>query len=96
LEKAKDLISGLLTRNRGEYIFRLGQRPPNSVLFNPQSKEQPIKTDEWLGFARTTDEIDMLRKELTNLVEEVGGKVRSFFTYIECMTDRSSGFCSIR
>jgi hypothetical protein len=74
-ERAKDIISGLLTRNRGEFIFRLGQRPPNAILFNPQSKEQPAKTDEWLGVARTPDEINMLRKELTNLVEEVGGKV---------------------
>jgi hypothetical protein len=71
-DRARDMIAGLLTRNRGEYIFRLGARPTNEHLFAPPPKGTDLS---WNGAERTIDELATLRREMTLATEEVGGKV---------------------
>jgi hypothetical protein len=69
------MLAAMLTKHRGECIFRLGMRPINPRLFGTQLV--PDGTDAWVGTPRTTDELDVLKTELKKVVEEIGGKVRS-------------------
>lgn len=81
-DRARDLIASLLTRHRGEYIFRIGSRPPHTELYSGAA----LEGDEgWTGISRTEEEIDILCQGITATVEEVGGKVLScsFDAYIQ-------------
>lgn len=69
------MVASLLTRHRGEYIFRIGSQPPLAKLISGE----PIEGPGWSGTSQTQEEIDTLHKELTNTVEEVGGKVSTLF-----------------
>jgi hypothetical protein len=69
------MVASLLTRHRGEYVFRLGAQPPLSKLISGESIEGP----GWTGTSRTQEEIDNLCQELTKTVEEVGGKISTLF-----------------
>ncbi|KDQ53478.1 hypothetical protein JAAARDRAFT_209844 [Jaapia argillacea MUCL 33604] len=70
-EKARDLIAQLLTRSRGEYICRIGRRPPHSELF----AGQPLNDgEEWLGVDRSLEEMDRLHQLIAQIAEEVGGQ----------------------
>lgn len=75
--QARDLIAALLTRHRGEYIFRIGARPPNTA---PLSGEALKDGEAWSGIARNGQEISLLQQEITATVEEVGGKVYTSYT----------------
>ncbi|KAI0268718.1 GTP-binding protein 1 [Gloeopeniophorella convolvens] len=68
---ARDLLAMLLTQQRGEYLFRLGARPPRAPLF---ANEDLDHADGWVGEDRTDAEIDTMVTNLTQLVEEIGGK----------------------
>jgi hypothetical protein len=72
--QARDLIAALLTRQGGEYILRLGARPPRAPLF---TNEDFDNVNDWTGDRRTEGEIDAKIAHLGQLVEEVGGKVLS-------------------
>ncbi|KAH9978747.1 P-loop containing nucleoside triphosphate hydrolase protein [Lactifluus volemus] len=71
--QARDLIAVLLTQQGGEYLLRLGARPPSAPLF---ANEDINNADGWAGDERTEAEIDMMTTRLSQLVEEVGGKAR--------------------
>lgn len=72
--QARDLITILLTRQGGEYLLRLGVRPPRAPLF---AHEDIDNADGWAGEERTAAEIDMMIGHLSQLVDEIGGKVQS-------------------
>lgn len=74
LERARDLLAGLLTRHRGEYVFRLGSRPTNTRLYNGAAATEG--DEGWLGTQRSEEELNTLKEQLNNAVEDVGGKVR--------------------
>lgn len=71
-ERARDILAGLLTNHKGEYILRLGARPHHSQLF---AGDASTSSDGWIGTPRTEDELQKLCGEVSRLVEEVGGKV---------------------
>lgn len=73
------MVAALLTRHRGEHIFRLGLRPTNARLFGGQPANHDI--DGWAGIDRTDEELTTLKEELTRAVEEVGGKVRQTLSW---------------
>ncbi|TFK54207.1 GTP-binding protein 1 [Heliocybe sulcata] len=71
-DRAKDALAQLLTRARGECVFRIGSRPPNIKLF----AGEPLDGESgWSGVSRTLQEVEKLCKDVTACVEEVGGKV---------------------
>ncbi|KAF8502050.1 GTP-binding protein 1 [Russula emetica] len=69
--QARDLIATLLTRHGGEYLLRLGARPPRAPLFANEDYEN---VNDWSGNQRTEAEIDAMIDHIGQLVEEVGGK----------------------
>ncbi|EPQ57551.1 P-loop containing nucleoside triphosphate hydrolase protein [Gloeophyllum trabeum ATCC 11539] len=69
-DRARDMIAQLLTRAKGECIFRIGTRPPNTRLFSGE----PLDGPGWSGVTRTLEEVDTLCKEVVACTEEVGGK----------------------
>lgn len=75
VEKARNLIASLLTRNFGEYVFRIGAHPPTARVYAGQAATEE---DTWLGTRRTAEELDVIIQETTTLVDEVGGKVCRF------------------
>lgn len=70
--QARDLLATLLTRHGGEYLLRLGARPPRAPLFANEDYEN---ANDWTGNQRTDAEIDAMIDHIGQLVEEVGGKV---------------------
>ncbi|KAH9961331.1 GTP-binding protein 1 [Russula dissimulans] len=70
--QARDLIAALLTRQGGEYLLRLGARPPRAPLL---ANEDLDNANDWTGERRTEIEIDAMIVHLGQLVEEVGGKI---------------------
>jgi hypothetical protein len=77
LTQAKDSIATLLTRQGGEYLFRLGARPPITPLFFDEDLDN---ADNWTGNRRTEGDVDAMIVRLCQLVEDVGGKVFSSVT----------------
>ncbi|OBZ68219.1 GTP-binding protein 1 [Grifola frondosa] len=76
IDRARDIIASLLTRYRGEYIFRIGAHPLHAKLFTGQ----PVTdNDVWNGPARTPEELQNLIEETTKVVDEVGGKTSILF-----------------
>ncbi|KAF4620322.1 hypothetical protein D9613_000686 [Agrocybe pediades] len=73
---ARDQIAALLTQNNGEYVLRIGEKPPREELF---SGELTDASPGWTGTARTADEISTLTQDITRTVEEVGGKTSVLF-----------------
>lgn len=65
------MIAALITRHRGEYVFRIGSQPPRTKLYSGEAFDE----EGWTGISRTEQEVDALRQEITVTVEEVGGKV---------------------
>ena len=66
------MISTLLTQQGGEYLLRIGARPPRAPLY---ANENLDSADGWTGDERTEAEIDTMIERVVQLVEEVGGKV---------------------
>lgn len=73
-DRARDSIASLITRNHGEYVLRIGSHPPQSQLFN-DLEEINDDADGWSGIERSIEDLDFLKEEITQTVEEVGGKV---------------------
>ena len=73
--KAHDLIASLLTRHRGEYVFRIGALPPLPQLISGE----PIEDTGWIGVTRTQAEVDKLHEMTVKVVEQMGGKVSTLF-----------------
>jgi hypothetical protein len=71
-DAARDQIAALITRANGEYVIRIGERPPRNELFTEELNDS---IPGWTGTPRTFDEIEKLIQELKTTVEEVGGKV---------------------
>ncbi len=71
-EQARDLLASLLTRVKGEHIFRIGSRPLHSKLFAGDSISA---TDGQSGTARTVEDSDVIKKGVITAVDEVGGTV---------------------
>ncbi|KAF7792398.1 hypothetical protein EIP86_003435 [Pleurotus ostreatoroseus] len=75
-DKARDLVAGLLTRCRGELIFRIGARPLHTALLTGE----PVTAEaEMHGFARTKEEIETLKTRIAEIVDEVGGKTSKLY-----------------
>jgi hypothetical protein len=74
-DTARDLVASVLTRHKGEYVFRIGSQPPLAKLISGESIDGP----GWTGTPRTKHELEKLRNHLTNTVEELGGKVSTLF-----------------
>lgn len=73
--RCREHIAELLTQNGGEYVFRIGQQLSHKNLFSGELNDE---TQDWSGTAQTIEDIDTLRVRISNLVEEVGGKVECF------------------
>lgn len=73
--KAHDLVASLLTRHRGEYVFRIGALPPLSHLMSGE----PIDDTGWVGMARTQAEVDKIHEMTIKVVEQMGGKTSTLF-----------------
>ena len=73
--QARDLISTLLTQQGGEYLLRIGARPPRPSLF---ANEHLDGADGWTGEERTEAEVNTMIDRIDLLVEEVGGKVHFY------------------
>ncbi|KAI0329403.1 P-loop containing nucleoside triphosphate hydrolase protein [Cubamyces sp. BRFM 1775] len=76
LEKARNLIASLLTRNRGEYVFRLGAHPSATKLFAGQVSNEK---EEWQGAPCNVEELDIIVQEAQAAVDELGGKTSTLF-----------------
>ncbi|KAI0344845.1 P-loop containing nucleoside triphosphate hydrolase protein [Trametopsis cervina] len=80
LDEAQDRIAGLLTRNRGEYIFRIGSRPQHERLFAGQD----IATvDGIIGVTRSAEDMQTLSERLAEVVHEVGGQTSNLYMHTE-------------
>ena len=61
----------MLTDSRGEFILRLGSKPQNQKLFSGDASE----TNDWIGSARTEEDLQKRTSTVARLVEDIGGKV---------------------
>lgn len=71
-DRIQDFVSTLLTRYKGEYVFRIGARPAHDKLF---SGAQDDSDGAWHGSSVSEEQLDTARTVLIQAVEEVGGKV---------------------
>ncbi|KAF8514255.1 GTP-binding protein 1 [Hysterangium stoloniferum] len=76
-EKARDAIAARLTRNRGEYIIRLGAHPSKSSIFNVENKES---LDAAFGIECNESDFKVVESTLLRIAEEIGAKVSTLFT----------------
>ncbi|KAG5715927.1 GTP-binding protein 1 [Termitomyces sp. T112] len=75
-DEARDLVAGLLTQHKGEYVLRTGSQPSHTHLFEGNLTDV---SDGWMGTPRTVEELDILKDQVTKVVEEVGGKTCILF-----------------
>lgn len=75
-DRARDYIAFLLTRGRGEFIFRIGARPQHVKLF---TGDTITAADSAGGTVRTAEELDVLKAAINEVVDEIGGKVSSIY-----------------
>ncbi|CCM01467.1 uncharacterized protein FIBRA_03521 [Fibroporia radiculosa] len=75
-ERARDILTALLTRRRGEYILRIGDHPPNSKLF---AGESLAEIDGWYGTPCTAQDLVVLQKETSRIVDDLGGQTTILF-----------------
>ncbi|KAI0823677.1 GTP-binding protein 1 [Trametes gibbosa] len=68
LEQARNLIASLLTRNRGEYIFRIGAHPTSARLF---AGDAAVVEEGWQGTACTLPELDIIAEQTKTAVDEL-------------------------
>lgn len=71
-DRARTSIAQLITGCKGEYIFRIGSRPPHSSLFAGENVDEATG---WSGLPRTDIEVTSLRLSINRVIEELGGKV---------------------
>jgi len=96
-EKAREMISELLTQHRGEYVLRIGQQPSHTILYAGALTDA---SDGWTGLERTEQDLDVFKERIIKTVEDVGGKVGrpSFVFFIARSVERRGRllFCSRR
>ncbi|KAH9858681.1 P-loop containing nucleoside triphosphate hydrolase protein [Lenzites betulinus] len=76
LEQARNLIASLLTRNRGEYVFRIGAHPTGARLY---AGEAATEGEGWQGTPCTVAELDTIIQQTKAAVDEVGGQLSTLF-----------------
>ncbi|KAI0092948.1 GTP-binding protein 1 [Irpex rosettiformis] len=75
-DEARNQVAALLTRNRGEYVFRIGARPLHERLFTGES----IRAEDGaIGTSRSLEEVNTLSTRLTTVVDELGGKTSTLY-----------------
>ncbi|KAJ2916809.1 hypothetical protein MD484_g3627, partial [Candolleomyces efflorescens] len=75
-DTARDRLAAVLTQNNGEYVIRIGQRPPQESLYGGTLTDE---ADGWSGTARSLEEVQTIVQKLTKTVEEVGGRALVLF-----------------
>ncbi|KAJ2922724.1 hypothetical protein H1R20_g14360, partial [Candolleomyces eurysporus] len=75
-DTARDRLAAVLTQNNGEYVIRIGQRPPQEPLYGGTLTDE---AEGWSGTARSLEDVQTIVQELTKTVEEVGGKALVLF-----------------
>jgi len=68
-------VASLLTRHRGEYVFRIGTLPQLSKLVSGE----PIEDTGWIGATRTQADVDKIHEMTVKVVEQMGGKISTLF-----------------
>ncbi|KAI6121461.1 P-loop containing nucleoside triphosphate hydrolase protein [Pisolithus sp. B1] len=75
-ESARNSLASLLTRWRGECIFRIGARPPTSTLFS----EEPLdNASGWTGMSLAEDHIGKAILGIEKVVVDIGAKMSVLF-----------------
>lgn len=80
---ARDLLSSLLTRGRGELVLRLGSHPPRDTLFFSTALDT---TDGRRGHELSRQQLDSAIKKLNAVTEDMGAVVRIRLYQIYTMT----------
>ncbi|GJE92240.1 P-loop containing nucleoside triphosphate hydrolase protein [Phanerochaete sordida] len=75
-DKARDLVASVLTRRRGELVFRIGARPAYDKLF---AGETTADLGPLQGVARTEEEVEILASRIADVVDELGGKISTLY-----------------
>ena len=75
-DTARDRLAAVLTQNNGEYVIRIGQRPPQEPLYGGTLTDE---AEGWSGTARSLEDVQTIVQELTKTVEEVGGRALVLF-----------------
>lgn len=75
-DRARTSVAQLITGRKGEYIFRIGCRPPHASLF---AEENVDEATGWSGVPRTDVEVTSLQSSVKRVVEELGGKISVLF-----------------
>jgi GTPase len=76
-----------LTRHNGEYVIRIGERPPREELY---SGELTDESAGWKGASRSIEDVQTLVQELTKTVEEVGGRALALFDVMKAGHPRTA------
>ncbi|KAG2043632.1 P-loop containing nucleoside triphosphate hydrolase protein [Suillus americanus] len=75
-DRARTSVAQLITGRKGEYIFRIGCRPPHTSLFAGENADDATG---WSGVPRTDVEVTALQSSVKRVVEELGGKISVLF-----------------
>ncbi|KAF7428686.1 hypothetical protein PC9H_007915 [Pleurotus ostreatus] len=75
-DKARDNLAALITQNHGEYVLRMGSRPPSINMFAGDLNDD---TDGYTGTPRTAGELDYLTEAISAALDEIGGKTSILF-----------------
>ncbi|TEB38306.1 GTP-binding protein 1 [Coprinellus micaceus] len=86
-DAVRDRIAALLTRHNGEYVIRIGERPPREELY---SGELTDESAGWKGASRSIEDVQTLVQELTKTVEEVGGRALALFDVMKAGHPRTA------
>ncbi|KAK7687077.1 hypothetical protein QCA50_009577 [Cerrena zonata] len=78
-DRARHLLTSVLTRGWGEYIFRIGSFPPHASLFLGEPSEEGKGV---YGIPRTIEELNSIRNTVTEIVDELGGKTSILYESI--------------
>lgn len=89
LESAKSALASFLMH--GEFVFKLGLRPPHNVLFSGEPIGGP---SGWEGNPRTVKEIETFISCISKVVGEIGGKASVLF-HSTCPHPRASLLCRL-
>jgi GTP-binding protein 1 len=71
-DKARDAVAARLTRNKGEYIIRLGAHPSRANIFGIEGRET---LDGPCGNPCTVSELQHMESVLLRIAGEIGAKV---------------------
>ncbi|KAI6046024.1 P-loop containing nucleoside triphosphate hydrolase protein [Pisolithus marmoratus] len=75
-ESARNSLASLLTQWKGEYIFRIGARPPSSTLLSGEALDN---ASGWTGLSLTEDRIGKAILGIEKVLVEIGAKMSVLF-----------------